>query len=773
MLTTTHQSVRLAWGLLTVLVVLLLAVRFGEWFTHPTGWVIEPYGDGFKSYQVPEYHIKYDSTYSFYEGMQYPYREHIVAADGQPSLSIPLKWLFRQGLDLSDYFPGFLHASLLLSLLGGILYLFALFRKLDVDPYFAVFAALGIALLSPQMVRMETHYGLAHIVVIPAVMYYLLRYVQRPRLRQAIPLLVLTVFFSGLHFYYFALLFLTISFFLFCYGLFSWRVSLWVKMSVHYLVIAIIPLAGFLYWLNSGDLPTDRCPQPWGFFSFYGMPEGLVFSPWQPHWQLLEAKGVALRLTALENIERTAYLGMVTILGLVVGGGQWLFRRSWRTLPRPFPVRLRWIMAMALASVVVVLISWGLPFTLPGFDQLLNYTGPFRQFRSVGRFGWLLYYVANVLFFAGLYHRMKTVSWRWVVWVPAFLLLAWEIYHYQQRINIGLDPVPVMQPGQRFTEIGGIRYPDYQAVVTAPYYNLGSDQVWLEPEGFILQQSLVLGVQTGLPTTSAMLTRTSRSQTWRELQLVTEPYRYPELLNELTDQRPFLLMVDKVMLERSTIRYQHLLEGAEPLYDTDRLALFRLPLNTFATRLEKTRQRIRETIDSSAWEQQAGFFVSPGTTSWIWESWDTHQETALRYQGTGAVKAGLWPGDVIFQGAFSGNPTPGPQVLSIWVNIQEDRRSTARLTLDELAPDGTLRQRQDIPIQAYLRVFDPSGWALLEYSWALTAADSQVRLRVQHSDLRKEALFLDELWIRPAESNVALRKDNLYMYNNRFFDISE
>ena len=88
---------------LLFLMVILITVRYGDLMQWSDHKVIEPYGDGFKAYTVIQYHAQYDSTYSFFEGMNYPYGDHAIPAATQPLVSNSLKFLSTIFGDLSKH----------------------------------------------------------------------------------------------------------------------------------------------------------------------------------------------------------------------------------------------------------------------------------------------------------------------------------------------------------------------------------------------------------------------------------------------------------------------------------------------------------------------------------------------------------------------------------------------------------------------------------------------------------------------------------------------
>ncbi len=191
-----------------------------------------------------------------------------------------------------------------------------------------------------------------------------------------------------------------------------------------------------------------------------------------------------------------------------------------------------------LSALLTCFFSMGLPFSIKGLEGLLDYAGPLRQFRSIGRFAWVFYFAINIFAFAWLFKNLKG-KWRFLNYLALAILLL-EAFHFSTDKNLRLDAIPKMEVGKTFNDIPGIDYRRFQGIVTVPYFNVGSDNFWWHSDGFILQNALTLSVQTGLPTTSAMLTRTSLRQRINQIQLIVEPYRIPKILDDLPNQKPFL-----------------------------------------------------------------------------------------------------------------------------------------------------------------------------------------------------------------------------------------
>lgn len=138
---------------------LLLLIPFAAFFlydhyqpylTDPNHTYFNIYGDGYKNYFTLYYHVKHDSTYSHFEGMNYPKGEHVLFTDGQTALANTLKFISRNIVDISDYTVGIMHYAIVLSFLIGAVFIFLTFRRLGLPAWFGALAALGMMLMSPQ-----------------------------------------------------------------------------------------------------------------------------------------------------------------------------------------------------------------------------------------------------------------------------------------------------------------------------------------------------------------------------------------------------------------------------------------------------------------------------------------------------------------------------------------------------------------------------------------------------------------------------------------------
>ena len=218
-----------------------------------TNKMIDPWGDGLKTYTNAIYHIEHDSTYHWYQGMNYPYGEHIIPATELAGIAIAGKFLKQWFPNISDYIVSIMHAEMLLALLLCGLFLFLIFKDLGLPFAWSLVLAILLSFLSPLNARMHSHYGLAQPFIIPALFYFILQFHKDSRWIWSIAI-ALTIFISAfLHFYFFAIGVFFIS------GYFFFRVAnewSWQHLKAilpHYSLMVLLPLLFFLFWMILPD----------------------------------------------------------------------------------------------------------------------------------------------------------------------------------------------------------------------------------------------------------------------------------------------------------------------------------------------------------------------------------------------------------------------------------------------------------------------------------------------------------------------------------------
>ncbi|MEN0006018.1 MAG: hypothetical protein AAF798_17845 [Bacteroidota bacterium] len=754
------------YSLLVVLIALvLLGLRFPDFFQTPHR-IIEPYGDGLKAYTVIWYHAQYDSTYSHFQGMNYPYGEHVIPAATQPFYSNLIKFISDNFVDISWATIPIINFSLLLGILLSILFLYLILRKLDTPPWYAALVAIGMSFLAPQYLRLTSHYGLAHMEVLPVVLYLLLLWEERPRWQISMALAAVILVFSQIHFYFFAIMVFVISFYFLFRFLRRWD---WKRMgwyAWHYGLMVGLPLVFFMLWLNWNDTVDDRTTAPWGFFAYRARWEGLYTSLQLPHWIWLDKNGV--QIITVDG-EARAYLGLVAVVGVLVLLLRWLFSLSRNPVVQVDSEKQSFLNHLFWSSTAILLFALGYPFIIPGLEGLLDYAGPIKQFRSIGRFAWAFYYGANITIFAMLWHWAKRPRfWRKPILAGALLLLCMEAYYFAYSKQIDLDTIPHYESPDQFTELEGIDFSEFQAILPIPYYNIGSDQYWYPMEGITGQRTLLLSAQTGLPITGGMLTRTSHSQTRKQIQLVQEPYRVPTVLEDYPNNKPLLMVWnDDWKGDYGLLEYNYLRQGATLLYEEKNMKLYSLPLSSFEQRIATRSEGIRRSLAANWLDSVGGFWTNDSLQHFYYESFDS-LASAKQYLGTGAFTGEMQDTNVVFEGQLP-NQAEKRYEFSVWMYLGEDQSPRSYLCVEERSPyNNDLWNYKTSFVHRNVKVFD-GNWGLVQYSFKVTSSVSKLRFYLYNPDLEGQPIYLDELFIWKTGKEALFEKDGVRWHNNRHF----
>lgn len=522
---------------------LITGLSFPAVFLHPNTTLFSYGGDGIKNYFTALYYLKYNSGAHF-NGMNYPFGEHLSFADAQPGLVIPLKWLSKIVPSISNYFIALLNLSVLAGLVLGSVSIYWLLRKLKASPAFAVAGALLIAFLSPQLFRFESHYGLSYIFYFPLGWYLFLLAEEKQKWMMALFASLVIAWTGLLHFYLAA----GTCLFLFAYALLSTIARLKKDSKKLLLLRWSIPagsMALLQLFIRLSDTVKDRPTRPWGFFSALASVKS-VFLPNSTDFlgkYIFGSEGVA---------EGNGYIGLAAVLFLL----SWFFIiirrmivRKWQLIFAPFQQKE---LLFLLSSIGILLFSMGVPFVW-GPESWVDKLGFIKQFRGLGRFAWIFYYtitVFTVLYFSRQAEQFKNSKTKFAFTAVLLLFTAiWTTecigriktmreldekaaFNYQQFTNGNF---------QTFLSAQGVSTSKYQAVLSLPYHHIGSEKFALDqwPSPYY---GMKLSLETGVPSLNVMLSRTSLSQSCALMQFTGDTLLQKTLLKELNPDQPLLVI---------------------------------------------------------------------------------------------------------------------------------------------------------------------------------------------------------------------------------------
>ena len=585
---------------------LILNRWFGPVLRQPNEYLLGAHGDGLKNYYTLAYYLRYDAGAHF-TGMNYPFGEQIVFTDNQPLLAFVGRAAQRLGLPVASHAVGLINLLMLLGQFLTVTLLFLIGRRALLPGWFAGALAVLITLLTPQHDRLLGHYGLAYSFAFPAIWYCLLRVMSatEPHPWRWTGIYVLVTTLAGLlHPYHLLLGTMFAAASVLVWGLRRlpaarpaapgsqtsparrfWLHRPWLRL----LLAVALPIVLFQGWVRLTSAVTDRPASPFGFLVYHSTWQSVFLpahGPLRVFWQ-------AAFHSADPSGEGIAYVGLVAgvvavlLLGRLLGH---LLRGRWRRALRPAePAALQ---ASGWAAVLVLLFACAYPFRW-GLEGLINYLGPLRQFRGLGRFAWVFYYVFGI--YAGFYLHLLFRYLRQRRAAPVgygLLLLAAAVWgaegwvYFSERGGLArksLAAHELLNPARPFTEwlaLGGRAATDFQAILPLPYYHVGSEKFDIFRSEEATEQSMKASLELHLPIAAAMLSRTSTSQSLALVQLLSNPLLAKEVLHRFPSAKPLLIIANREVREPAELA---LLARARLVFDSPRLQLYELPLTAFAS----------------------------------------------------------------------------------------------------------------------------------------------------------------------------------------------
>jgi len=543
--------------LLAAIVVAIASVTYAlsDIVLQPGHIMTELGSDGGKNLYTYLYHIMYGKGLWF-QGMNYPFGEHIVYTDGQPLLSVPLS--YAKGSMTIPMALSIMWMGIAISFMLGILYNYFILQHFKVPAPLAILCGTLIMLASPQIFRLSGHYALAYACFIPMLFYHLLCYQTSKQLKYPIIIGLLGIGSTFLHPYFAAVHLIFIG----CYGLtyFLLQSGTFMTKTKHVLplLLATVSIFGvFGVFMRITDPLTDRPITPYGILENCAHIKDISSSYLSPLWSKLAEKNIFTTISY--GGEGYSYLGIAAILVLIISVLLATTKKltKWPQNQASNADLLPW----TLIAIGAFLFSMGAPF-IWHLEWLLDYAAALKQFRTLGRFAWITYYIATILAAVMLYRiyalllqsNLKVVAYSWL----SILLLGWAIEAHAytkktrdvakagvERYHLFLSHNAVSWP--QFLEEHHYTPQQFQASLITRLFVVGSEKLWLgrndNISGWGVAVGVQIGMQTKLPMLNTMLSRSSWKQAFAQAQTAGGAFTTKPVIAQLPNTKPLLLIV--------------------------------------------------------------------------------------------------------------------------------------------------------------------------------------------------------------------------------------
>jgi hypothetical protein len=336
------------------------------------------------------------------------------------------------------------------------------------------------------------------------------------------------------------------------------------------------------------------------------------------------------------------------------------------------------------ASVLMLLFSMCIPFDW-GLQFIPEMINPLKQFRALGRFSWIFFYVINVAAATYFYRLLQDFSVdNHKLLRPAgftIIILIWIFDAGSYYINHG--PVSIVHNDKlentseeyldRFAK-ANIDPTEFQAIFSLPLVAVRTDKMTFEKNMSAHNEAMKCAFHTGLPILQSSASRPSLSQTLSSIQLLSSPYISKKRLLDM-DQRPLLLLYTVGSELRDAER--SILRQGELFWEDQYIQLYHLSLDVFRDSINDLVNLYEGKFsDSTMVEISGDMRCSPNCADILFRSFDDQAlqtkalfgrsswysssksmillDTTISIQGDKSMEASFW---VYIDPDFSGMPS--------------------------------------------------------------------------------------------------------------------
>ena len=760
------------WLLITTLfAVVVTTYVLSTIVTAPWHVVPELGGDGGKNIFTYLYHVLYDKGIWF-TGMNYPYGEHIVFTDGQPLLSVLLGYVGGRSIETALTVMWWLVA---LSYILSIVYCYKILTYFKVTPVLAMCFGALIAVFSPQLLRIAGHYALSYSCILPMLFYWTIQYNARFSWRFPLYIFFLGTITTFLHPYYAAVSLVWVG--AYAVGFFSFTKASIAKKASHVapLLIGVMCVFFVFYgFMKVTDPATDRPSTPFGILENGTHIKDIMSSAYTPAWGYLLNHHVFSKIS--NGGEGYNYAGMAILVTVFISFVAILRRKAAVEKVAPGFNRIWLFMAFG-----VLLFSMGVPF-IWHMQFLLNYVSLLRQFRTLGRFSWIFYYIITVYGSVVICHafaRLKAAGQGGKAYVLLFGALGIWLFeaggyvaHAHETIAPSQWKYEVLtgkneEGWQHFLATTGHKSQDFQAIMVLPFFETGSEKLWMCSNIALSDNCVNLGVKAGLqlhlPIVDVMMSRSAWGQAFKQAKTVGGPFSKKPMLLELPDARPFLL----VNLDNDTLSpdQQYLFAASDSIGHFQNCTVYAC----YPLRILANDQKAHDEVAAATAGYSIGDTCIRYAGPWFVNHFDNEQ-TLFPIFGIGAQK--YHDGDSTIINTIPVTPARANQLyeFSCWFLLSAKDYKSPSVVLQVLDEKGNIVTHYE----SYTKESaDNHGmWFRNGYYFNLPSECRAVRCWVKNMPA-DSYLFMDELLLRPADAIIISKSryvnDDHTMVNNHIY----
>jgi len=745
-----------------ILSVLFVSLFYGKIIIHPNSYLFSSDGDAMKNYYTYAYFIKNNVSNTNFEGMNYPYGEHYLYTDCHPVIASFLKSITHIFPGIADYSIGIINFLMILSMVITVLLLYLIFIELKIKRLLSVLSALAIMVLSPQISRMTGHLALSYSCFLPLTLYLLIKFENSEyKIKYGLLLLASNLFWLFIH-AYLGMIAITLIFTYTFVRLISDKLSKRKIDPGNYLillVVIILPILFYIVFLKLTDIHTGRTTNPWGIFESYAdfssifLPNHQPFNPiirhWFPNFQ--------------QPWEGWAYIGVISIISFAFYIVRCLQKsiRDKKIMIDKYCLDNRQLRILLLASIIILLFSMFYPFRL-GLESFLKYVDIIKQFRAIGRFAWVFYFViaiisvyfTNKLFY--FFHRKgkKVLAWSLLIIAPVIIFSEGIYFHVETSNNITKTP-NLFDVNQLDTSLKAdlkrIDVSKYQAIIPLPFFYIGSENFGKSGNNKIYRLAEIFSYHLNLPIIGSYLTRTSIWESKNLMQMFTDNFYQKAIQNDLPGNKPFLIIYDHSDLTKNESYY---LDRAKVLIKNPEYTILEIEKQAFFENTTKEEITAFKAIEHQLLFKK-GFLVND-TSRFIYYNDFEDAKSEFSFRGKGALNG--WMKDLTLLASIKSGELKPNEHYTIRFWMYNKGRNYGQ---DQLGSMVFVQEKVGTAIRWINPIISPTNsqvindaWSLIELPLVPTRQDAEYDLMIKGDDYSDIKFIIDDVLIYDASLEI-------------------
>lgn len=555
------------WSLFTfVLSAFVLFFYIKEGLFSINEWLYHTNGDSLKNYFNVLQAAKHSDGF-WLNNLNYPFGEQLFFLDSQPLFAKLIGML-----NLESYTIGMVNSLPLLSISLTTIPIFLIQRELKIALVTNIITAIIISFLAPQIARGSMHFALAYGFYIPMLIYLIMARINAEYSRYLLIILLILTF-SFLHPYYLLIGAVLLTSFLLYHLFFQFNMG---NLVLNLLGI-IVPLIIVKVVLQYTDPVLDRPEMPFGIWHYRSTFNSVFLPKFKPAIEII-SEIISLPKGTFEGNAYVGILGFPIFLVTIV---RILFSLiSKQSIKQIF--RTEKFFYLFFASFIIWIFALYTPLNFI-IDPLIERLPILKQFRSLGRFGWIFYFVFSIFISINLesiYYLLKTKTNVLIAGIVFLMLTSLWFLDANGNLNTVKDSIEQRQVGSfsvsnylNEEEVSQIKENNkFNVILTLPIFSVGSEIENYEGSGYSIYESYIFSNLMNIPYVSTFSSRVSAAQFYKVKAIKDNG----DLSKVLFNNEVVLIIADINNLNKSE---KDILEQSEIIYKKDFMVYAKYKVN--------------------------------------------------------------------------------------------------------------------------------------------------------------------------------------------------